>query len=245
MARQPRFVLPGFPQHVIQRGQDRQRILIEEADYWFIWERLGAAAERFGCAIHAYALMPDHFHLLLTPLRENSVGKLMQNLGRYYVQYFNQKYERTGTLWDARYRATLLDPKEWLLPVARYIEGNPARAGLVASPADYDWSSQGANARGTDDRLVTPHEEYLRLGRSARSRQARYAELAAQPLEETAIARIREATNKSWVLGGPGFCHGIDKLLNRPALPRPRGGDRRSLAFRQSRILDTAVGASA
>jgi REP element-mobilizing transposase RayT len=145
----PRFVLPGYPQHVIQRGNNQERILYEEDDYWFMWEKIGAAAEKFECDLHAYVLMPNHFHLVLTPRSENGVGKLMQYVGRYYVQHFNARYERTGTLWEGRYRATLLDPKQYLLPVCHYVEANPVRAGLVKNIGDYGWSSYGANAVGS------------------------------------------------------------------------------------------------
>jgi putative transposase len=234
MARLPRFVLPGYPQHVIQRGNNHERILYEEEDYWFMWEKIGAAAEKFQCDLHAYVLMPNHFHLLLTPRQENGVGKLMQYVGRYYVQHFNARYERTGTLWEGRYRATLIDPKQYLLPVSHYVESNPVRAGLVASAGDYGWSSYGANARGDDDPLVTAHAEYERLGRSAKARRAAYAAQAEKSLDDALLTRIRDATNKAWVLGDTAFCESIETALNRRALPRQRGGDRRSAAYRRA-----------
>ncbi|MGQ9831759.1 MAG: transposase [Thermochromatium sp.] len=233
MARLPRFIVPGYPQHVIQRGNDRQQILCEEEDYWFLWDKLGVAAEKFQCDIHAYVLMPNHFHLLLTPHLENGIGKLMQYVGRYYVQYFNGRHERHGTLWEGRYRATLVDPKGYLLTVAHYIESNPVRAGLVDSAADYDWSSYGHNAKGVEDQLVTPHPEYQRLGRSAKARRKRYDAESASPLAASMLKQIRDATNKAWVLGSPEFCREIEGVLNRRALPRPRGGDRRSEAYRR------------
>lgn len=234
MARLPRFVLPGFPQHVIQRGNNRQQILFEEADYWFMWEKIAAAAEKFDCRIHAYTLMPNHFHLLLTPEQEDGIGKLMQYVGRYYVQYFNARYERTGTLWEGRYRATLLDPAAFLLPVSRYVELNAVRAGLVAEPGAYAWSSYAANAAGAEDRLVVPHAVYERLGRSHKARQAAYAGGFAAPLAPALIAQIRDATNKAWVLGDADFCQDIEEQLNRRTSPRPRGGDRRSAAYRRA-----------
>ena len=234
MARQPRFVLPWHPQHVIQRGNNRQRILFDEADYWFLWEKLKAAAEKFGCDIHSYVLMPNHFHLLLTPWQEDGIGKLMQYAGRYYVQYFNRRYDRTGTLWEGRYRATLLDPKAYLLDCSRYVELNPVRAGLVASPADYDWSSFGANADGRDDGLITPPPQYRKLGRSRKARQDAYRALFDVPLDEALLTKIRESTNKAWVLGDESFCHALEQKLNRRATPRPRGGDRRSEAYRKA-----------
>lgn len=235
MARLPRFILPGYPQHIIQRGNNRQQILFDEEDYWFIWERLLAAAERFQCAIHAYVLMPNHFHLLLTSQLDNGIGKLMQYVGRYYVHYFNTKYGHTGTLWEGRYRATLVEPRRYLLAVAHYIEANPVRAGLVEHPGDYDWSSYGYHAKGVEDPLVSPHREYERLGRSLKARRELYAAQAEEPLPAELIQAIRERTHKAWVLGGPDFCQEIEGLLNRRALPRPRGGDRRSAAYRQTR----------
>lgn len=234
MARLPRFVLPGYPQHVIQRGNNRQTILIDAEDYWFLWEKILAAAQRFQCDVHSYVLMPNHFHLLLTPRQEDGIGKLMQYVGRYYVQYFNARYDRTGTLWEGRYRATLLDPTEYLLPCARYIETNPVRAGLVGAPQDYEWSSYLANAEGREDELTTPHSEYTRLGRSHKARRAAYRKGFEQPMDEGLVARIRSATNKAWVLGDAEFCRAIEGQLNRRPLPRPRGGDRRSAAYRNA-----------
>jgi len=232
MARLPRFVIPELPQHVIQRGNNRQRILFDEEDYWFLWEKLKTAADKFDCSIHAYVLMPSHFHLLLTPHGDTGIGKLMQYVGRYYVQYFNHRHERAGTLWEGRYRATLIDPAHYLLPVSHYVEDNPCRAGLVEQTADYGWSSYAANAACEDDPLVRPHADYLRLGRSRKARCEHYAQAAARGLDEALITRIRDATNKAWVLGDPDFCEHIEAQLNRRALPRPRGGDRRSAAYR-------------
>ena len=233
MARLPRFVFPEYPQHVIQRGNNGQRILFDEGDYWFLWERLRAAAEKFNCDVHAYVLMPTHFHLLMTPHTENGLGKLMQYVGRYYVRYFNQRYSRTGTLWDGRYRATLVDPKGFFKDCAHYIEENPVRVGLVKGARAYDWSSYGAHAMGREDALVSPHAEYLALGRSARARHDAWRALLASPMDPAVVERIRSATNKAWVLGDAEFCAEIEAHLNRRANPRARGGDRRSAAYRQ------------
>lgn len=234
MARLPRFDLPGYPQHVIQRGNNRMGILHDEEDYWVLWATLRDGAARFRCAVHAYVLMPNHFHLLLTPDAPGGIGKLMQYTGRYYVQHANQRYERTGTLWDGRYRATLFDPKAYLLDVSRYVERNPVRAGLTATPADYEWSSYGANALGTDDELVTPHPVYDALGDSPDARRAAYRERCDAATGDTMVQRIRDATNKAWVLGDDGFCEEIEARVNRRARPQARGGDRRSAAFRRA-----------
>ncbi len=236
MARLPRFVLPGYPQHVIQRGINRQPILVDEADYWFLWEKLSTAAGRFHCDVHAYCLMPNHFHLLLTPWQEDGIGKLMQFVGRYYVQYFNRRYDRSGTLWEGRYRATLLDPIAYLIPCSRYVELNPVRAGLVSDHADYDWSSYSCNATGREDALITPHPQYMSLGRTSKARHTTYRKSFRQPLGEPLLARIREATNKAWALGDDEFCNDLEGRINRRTSPRPRGGDRRSVAYRQAAV---------
>lgn len=234
MARLPRFVLPGQPQHVIQRGNNRQVILRDEDDYWYLWSKLRDGAQKFNCRVHGYVLMPDHFHLVLTPWTEDGIGKLMQYAGRYYVQHVNARYHRTGTLWEGRYRATLFDPGEYLVPLCRYVEANAVRAGLVAAPGDYDWSSFAANGLGNHDELVTPHEVYEQLGADAATRQAAWRAGFAEPMPEGLLARIRECTNKAWLLGDQAFCQRIGPMLNRRALPRPRGGDRRSQAYRQA-----------
>jgi putative transposase len=234
MARLPRFILPGYPQHVIQRGNSGTTILHDEDDFWMLWSTLRDAAGRFRCAVHAYVLMPSHFHLLLTPASGDGIGKLMQYTGRYYVQHVNRRYGRTGTLWDGRYRATLLDPLAFLLPVCRYIELNPVRAGLVEAPAAYEWSSHGANALGAEDELVQPHAAYVALGDSAKARRAAYVEQFEVALDPAFVQRVRDATNKAWVLGDDAFCHEVEDKLNRRARPEPRGGDRRSAAFRRA-----------
>ena len=234
MARLPRFVIPGYPQHVIQRGNNRQQILLDESDYWFLWEKLQAATEKFSCDLHAYVLMPNHFHLILTPWHEDGIGKLMQYVGRYYVQHFNRRYDRTGTLWEGRYRATLLDPKDYLIGCSRYVELNPVRAGLVNAPADYGWSSHPCNAHGQEDKLVTPHPVWHKLGRSIKARQSAYRQLFEEPLDDALVGHIRDATNKAWLLGDAAFCASVEGKLNRRASPRPRGGDRRSAAYRQA-----------
>lgn len=234
MARLPRFILPGYPQHVIQRGNNRMTILHDEEDYWVLWSTLRDAAEKFGCAVHGYVLMPSHFHLLLTPMHGNGIGKLMQYTGRYYVQHVNQRYGRTGTLWDGRYRATLVEPDALLLPVTRYIELNPVRAGLVDAPSAYEWSSYVANALGAEDDLVAPHPAYQALGDDEAARQAAYADTFATPLSPAFVQRVRDATNKAWVLGSDDFCCDVEGKLNRRTRPQPRGGDRRSAAFRRA-----------
>jgi putative transposase len=232
MARQPRFILPGYQQHVIQRGNNRNIIFADAADYRFYRQKLIEACARFSCRVHAYVLMSNHVHLLITPDIESGIGMVMQSLGRCYVQYFNYRYHRTGTLWEGRYKAALLDSEQYLLTCYRYIELNPVRAGMVRRPGDYRWSSYQCNAHGVADALVTPHDLYRRLGASREVRCEAYRALFQDTPGEQVMASIREATNKAWVLGNDRFRLEIEDLLQRPAAPKDRGGDRRSLEFK-------------
>ena len=232
MARLPRFVIPDQPQHVIVRGNNRSDIFCAEADYHFYLEKLQLACDKHDCRIHAYVLMTNHVHLLITPHAEDGLSKVMQMLGRYYVQYFNYTYQRTGTLWEGRYKATLVDSEAYLLTCMRYIELNPVRADMVAHPSDYPWSSYRFNALGQSNELLVPHLEYLRLGRSDEARQAAYRQLFKYHLAESSMDEIREATNKAWVLGSDGFKQRIQKQLVRRVEPGARGGDHKSEKFR-------------
>lgn len=235
MARLPRFILTDQPQHVIQRGNNRHEIFRVGDDYRFYLEKLGAAAKKHNCEIHAYVLMTNHVHLLATPRQEGGLGKMMQMLGRYYVQYFNYRYRRTGTLWEGRYKATLIDTENYLLTCMRYIELNPVRAGnMVAHPAEYPWSSYAYNARGRDDPLLTPHPEYQRLGKTAEARQSAYRELFNSGIAEQVLDDIRQATNKAWILGSEQFKHRIATQMERRIEPIPRGGDRKSATYRKN-----------
>ena len=231
MARQPRFILPGYPQHVIQRGNNRHVIYVDDADYRFYKEKLLDACQRFSCRIHAYVLMTNHVHLLMTPDIEAGIGKVMQSLGRCYVQYFNRRYCRTGTLWEGRYKAALLDSDAYLFTCYRYIELNPVRAGMVLNPGDYCWSSYRCNAMGHRDSLVSPHELYIQLGSMETERHERYRAIFHQSPDDHKIEALRDATNKAWVLGSERFRLEIEHLLHRQVLPKTRGGDRKSLEY--------------
>jgi putative transposase len=232
MVRLPRFVLPGQPQHVIVRGNNRQSIFRQEVDYALYLEKLKLACAKHQCDVHAYVLMTNHAHLIVTPHLDDSIGKSMQMLGRNYVQYFNKKYDRTGTLWEGRYRATLIDSEKYLLTCYRYVELNPVRAkGMVDHPGDYPWSSYLCNADGELNELISPHEEYLGLGSTPDERQAAYRGLFKERLMERDVEVIRQATNKAWVLGGQEFKDKIEKTIRRQAAPKQRGGDRKSRAY--------------
>jgi putative transposase len=236
MARLPRFVIPGQPQHVILRGNNRTEIFCTDADYQFYLEKLQLACKAHDCDLHAYVLMTNHVHLLITPHTEQSLAKAMQMVGRYYVQYFNYCYKRTGTLWEGRYKATLIDSETYLLTCMRYIELNPVRAGMVAHPSEYPWSSYRCNALGQQNELVIPHLEYRRLDKTDTERQAAYRQLFKQRIPNDSLAEIREATNKAWVLGNDRFKRRIQKKLERRVEPKAKGGDRKSEQFKINRV---------
>ncbi|MEA2078541.1 MAG: transposase [Pseudomonadota bacterium] len=238
MARLPRYVLPGHPQHVIQRGNNRSVIFAAEQDYRFYLEKLEEACKQHHCDVHAYVLMTNHVHLLITPQTGKGLGKAMQSLGRRYVQYFNYQYRRTGTLWEGRYRATLVDSENYLLTCYRYIELNPVRAGMVTHPSEYPWSSYHANATGRPDGLVTRHELYRRLGRGQTERLDAYRQLFEQQLSAPELTRIRNATNKAWVLGNRRFREQIEAIIDRQTSPTKRGGDRKSADYRKATKID-------
>lgn len=226
MARLPRYVVPGQPQHIIQRGNNRQVIFATEADYQFFRDALIEAAKQYGLMIHAYVWMTNHIHLLATPLFENSVSKVFQSVGRKYVQYFNFTYKRSGTLWEGRYRATVVDSERYLLTVMRYIELNPVRAGMCLHPAEYPWSSYAFNALGVvglNTEWLQPHEEYLRLGLNLADRQTGYQALFNAEIEKDDLINIRESVHKGWALGGDKFKATIALLSNRPAVSKGVG----------------------
>jgi len=227
-------VILDQPQHVIVRGLNREAIFYKNEDYEFYLDKLKNACEKHHCRLHAYVLMTNHVHLLLTPKTESSIGKTIQSVGRYYVQYFNYHYERTGTLWEGRYKATLIDSETYLLTCYRYIELNPVRVKMVDHPSEYPWSSYQYNARGEANQNITPHRLYLRLAKTAQARQKAYRGLFKSRLSDQLLEDIRESTNKAWVLGSSQFKQKIEKKLNRRALPLPKGGDRRSEKYRES-----------
>lgn len=238
MPRKPRFVLPGEPQHVIIRGVNREPIFYTEQDYRCYLSRLQEAIGKHGCALHAYVLMTNHVHFLISPANEIGIGRMIQMLGRYYVQYFNHTYGRTGTLWEGRYKATLVDTEEYLLTCYRYIELNPVRAQMVEHPADYPWSSYRHNALGQANPILSPHEKYRDLGRTDESRQTSYRALFNAHLSDSALSEIRDATQKEWVLGSDYFKVKIGSRLERKVSPMPRGGDRRSNRFMRNNEIN-------
>jgi putative transposase len=229
MARLPRFGIPGQPQHLIVRGNNREAIFYAEADYEFYLDKLKQACEKHRCDLHAYVLMTNHVHLLITPQTNNSLAKALQMIGRYYVQYFNFTYQQTGTLFEGRYKATVIDSEHYLLSCYRYIELNPVRAAMVMHPGEYPWSSYAVNAQGAEDAraLLVPHNEYMLLDSDTAKRQAAYRALFKTRISGKTLDDIRESTNKFWVLGSEKFKTQIEKRTGRVATPRSRGGDRK------------------
>lgn len=230
MARLPRYVIPGQPQHIIQRGNNRQLIFAAEADYQFFRDALIEAAAKYGLAIHAYVWMTNHVHLLATPEFDDSVSKTFQSVGRRYVQYFNYTYKRSGTLWEGRYRATVVDSERYLLTLMRYIELNPVRAGMVAAPQDYPWSSYRRNAlgeSGLNADWLTQHEEFTRLGLDVSARQTAYQALFASAVDQCELTEIRDCTHKGWALEGERFKAGIEALGRRQAASKGVGRPRK------------------
>ena len=223
MARQPRYVVPGVPQHVIQRGNNRQIIFVRESDYVTYLAWLKEAAQRYGLLIHAYVLMTNHVHLLVTPTLSDSLAKTLQSLGRRYVQYFNFTYKRTGTLWEGRYRATVVEAENYLLACCRYIEMNPIRGGIVKSAAHYRWSSYRHNAQGQRDSKIIEHDVYRRLGRTVQARYTAYRSLFRNGDDDATLRAIRESAHKGWALGDKRFCAEVEELAKRRSAPLQRG----------------------
>ena len=223
MARLGRYFLPTQPLHVIQRGNNRQAIFHADDDYRAYLQWLGAAAQVNGCAIHAYVLMTNHVHLLVTPQTADSLPRMMQGLGRNYVRYINRAYRRTGTLWEGRYRAAPIDSDPYFLSCGVYIERNPVRARMVEHPRDYPWSSYPAHAHGKADPLITDHALYRALGRTKAERHKSYRALFAKPLSRDFVQELRNATNGGWAMGGERFKAQIAAALKRRAAPLSPG----------------------
>jgi putative transposase len=212
MPRRPRVHLDHVPLHIVQRGHNRDPCFFTEEDYQSYLHWLGEALTETGCTLHAYVLMTNHVHLLLTPGKAEIVPKLVISLGRRYVQYINRTYRRTGTLWDSRYKSSLVQAEAYLLTCQRYIELNPVRAAMVEDPAHYRWSSYRANGLGQPDTRLTPHSLYLALGKTDPERQAAYRALFRAHLDRGAIDDIRLALNQNQPLGNERFYAKIEQM---------------------------------
>jgi len=212
MPRKPRFQLADVPQHVIQRGNNREPCFYAEADYRRYLDDCQEAAIRHHCCIHAYVLMTNHVHLLVTPMVDYGITGMMQVLGRRYVYYMNKTYQRTGTLWEGRYKSSLVDSDRYLLTCMRYIELNPVCARMVDHPGDYKWSSFQSNAQAQRDKLIQPHVLYQNLGNTSEVRQDAYRELFRHHVDNDTLHDIRDALNHELVLGSSYLKDKIESL---------------------------------
>jgi putative transposase len=211
----------GIPLHIIKRGNNRQACFYSDEDYQFFLHHLGELALRFKCEVHAYVLMTNHFHLLVTPQMGRGASLLMKLLGQRYVQYVNKTYRRFGTLWDGRFRSSMVQNSRYVLACYRYIEMNPVRANMAARPGDYPWSSHAANAEGRHVNWLVPHGEYLALGLTAESRCAAYCGLFASELDAVLLSRIRGAAHAGYAIGSQRFRTEIEAALKERLVREP------------------------
>jgi putative transposase len=203
--------------HVIQRGNNRQHCFRDEQDRRFYLFHLSRLLRRSECALHAYCLMTNHVHMLVTPAAPDSCARLMKHIGQLHTQYINRTYGRSGSLWEGRFRSCLVQAEDYLLACYRYIELNPVRAGLCTRPGTYEWSSYRANADGVPSALVTPHAEYLRLGNDDQERMRTYRALFDVALDQARVNEIRVATNGNFALGGRAFTQAVSAAIGRRA----------------------------
>ena len=223
MPRKPRASAAGVPEHVIQRGNNRQVIFVNEEEQKAYVTWLKQYAEKYQVAVHAWVLMTNHVHLLCTPSNSTGISQMMQALGRMYVMYFNRRYQRTGTLWEGRYKSCLVEEETYLLQLYRYIELNPVRAGMVADPGEYTWSSYQCNGLGKKSDLLSAHGLYQALGTTDKERQDNYRELFKYHVEGKLLDDIRQASNKGLALGNAHFIADVEAMTGKRLVEEKRG----------------------
>jgi len=226
MPRQPRIDLPGIPQHIVQRGNDRHPCFFNAIDYIRYLQDLREIASREHCSVHAYMLMTNHVHLLVTPMAAGQIGKMMQALGRRYVRYVNDRYHRTGTLWEGRYKACPVMDEQYFLRCQRYIELNPVRARMVSDPAHYRWSSHTGNASPAHDPLLHPHRAWLELGHDQAARRRAWRTLVMETVDPEETDAIRLHLQRQHLYGPDRFRRAIEAQLSRTVGPRKIGRPR-------------------
>jgi putative transposase len=226
MPRRARITIANTPHHIIQRGNNRSACFYVDDDYHQYLDWLDKYSVECDCSVHAYVLMTNHVHLLVTPETSVSLSKMMKCLGQRYVQYINRTYGRSGTLWEGRFKSCITREDSYVLSCYRYIELNPVRAGIVEHPAEYFWSSYRSNAQHEQNRLISPHGAYLALGRSDEIRQRQYREMFKSELSPKMIDDIRMATNSNYALGSGKFAAEIEKALGRRVSPGINGRPR-------------------
>jgi putative transposase len=222
MPRRARLSLPGIPWHIIQRGNNRSACFYAEDDYRRYLDTLKEQASKYGCLVHAYVLITNHVHLLITPEKADSAALLMKHLGQRYVQYINRTYKRSGTLWEGRFRSCLTQESNYVLACYRYIELNPVRANMVQHPSDYPWSSYCMNAEGRGSEIITPHSEYVALASQGEARQDAYRKLFTAHMDDV-VDEIRTSTNGNYALGSDRFKEEISSMLQRRVTPSKAG----------------------
>jgi putative transposase len=228
MARLPRLTLADLPHHVIQRGNNRQPIFVDRTDRERLLGLVAEHAPRSGVALHAYVLMDNHFHLLVTPSSADGLPLMMQAVGRGYVRWFNDRHRRSGTLWEGRYRSTVIQPEPWLMVCMAYIDLSPVRRGLATDAATYQWSSHGHYAGLRNDRFLTPPAPYWQLGNTPFAREAGYADLVRAGISATDQVALTDATLQGWALGDETFLDSLQKATAR-RVARGRAGRPTSL----------------
>jgi putative transposase len=212
-----------LPQHVVVRGNDRSDIFFCDDDRLAFLKLLGEARRERECEIHAFVLMRNHVHLLATGVAPFAISRMMQDIGRAYVKRINSRYERTGTLYEGRFKSSLVESHSYFLACMRYVEMNPVRAGLASHPSTFPWSSFGQNASGEPSGLITPHAEYLGLGRDAPARRRAYLQLFDVGASEQEVAAIRECAQQGRALGSDQFCKALEGTLLRSVRVVPQG----------------------
>jgi len=223
MARQPRLTVAAYPHHVIQRGNDRQAIVRDDADRERLLSLWQEYSQTFKVAIHAYVIMDNHFHVLLTPATDEGLPQMMQAVGRAYVRYFNLRYQRTGTLWEGRYRSNLMESERYLLACMVYIDLNPVRAGMVGHAADFKWSSHRHCIGQVSDKTVTPHALFWGLGNTPFAREAAYAALVQAGLGLSEKEQLTRSALSGWALGSEDFVGELQQSTARRLAPRKAG----------------------
>ncbi len=236
MPRRARIALPNVPIHIIQRGNNRQACFFADEDYRRYLDWLAEYATKTGCRVHAYVLMTNHVHLLLSADQADAGGALMKLLGQRYVQYVNRVYKRSGTLWEGRFRSCPVQEESYLLGCQRYIELNPVRANMVSHPAEYRWSSYRVNAQGERDLLVCPHPLYDALASDIGDRLVAYRELFRYELESGLVDEIRRATNGNFALGSERFATEVAAMIGRRAVPGASGRPRKLIECESERL---------
>ncbi|HET8744325.1 MAG TPA: transposase [Ramlibacter sp.] len=215
MARLPRLTVPGYPHHIIQRGNNRQAIFGDKADYELLLSLLDEHARKQQVALHAYVLMSNHIHLLATPQTVEGIPQMMQAVGRRYVRNFNLRHARSGTLWEGRYRSTLIQAERYLLACMVYIDLNPVRAGIAADPGEFPWSSHQHYIGRRSDKLVTPHPLYWELGNTPFAREQAYAELVRNGISQAQQQALTDSALRGWALGEPDYVAELQRRTER------------------------------